>query len=163
MRVSAEGPRNIGDSSRKGAPSMTTKKTSSTGFSAEEKAAMKERAAEAKHTKSAEADAAACAQKIAAMAPDDRALAEQVHAIVMAAVPDLAPKTYYGMPAYARDGKVICFFQESGKFKTRYCTLGFQETANLDDGQMWPTSFAVLAIGDAEHKAITELVKRAAS
>jgi len=76
-------------------------------------------------------------------------------------VPDLAPKNYYGMPAYAHDGKVICFFQESGKFKTRYCTLGFQETANLDDGQMWPTSFAVLAIGDAEHKAITELVKRA--
>lgn len=140
---------------------MATKKSTTTGLSAEERAAVKERAAEVKRTKSVEADAAACAEKIAAMAPSDRAIAEAVHALVLAAAPDLAPKTYYGMPAYARDGKVVCFFQESGKFKTRYCTLGFQDVASLDDGRMWPTSYALIAIGAVEQAAITALVQRA--
>jgi len=140
---------------------MGTKQDTDGGFSNDEKKAMKERAAEAKRTKSAEADAAACAEKIAAMEPSDRVLAEAVHAIVTAAAPDLTPKTYYGMPAYARGGKVVCFFQESGKFKTRYCTLGFQDTANLDDGQSWPTSYAITAIGPTEKKLIDALVKRA--
>lgn len=142
---------------------MGTKQDTDGGFSNDEKKAMKERAAEAKRTKSTEADAAACAEKIAAMEPSDRVLAEAVHAIVTAAAPDLTPKTYYGMPAYARGGKVVCFFQESGKFKTRYCTLGFQDTANLDDGQSWPTSYAITAIGPTEKKLIDALVKRAVS
>jgi len=142
---------------------MATTKSTSGAFSPEEKAAMKELAAESKRAKSAEADAAACQEKIAAMEPSDRALAQAVHAIVTAAAPELAPKTYYGMPAYARDGKVVCFFQSAGKFKTRYCTLGFQETANLDEGPMWPTSYALTAVGDAQEQQITELVKKAVS
>lgn len=135
-------------------------------FTDDEKAAMKERAAEAKRAKSAkgaEADAQACADKIASMAPEDRALAEKVHALVTATAPELAPKTYYGMPAYARDGKVVCFFQDAAKFKSRYCTLGFQDAAALDDGTFWPTSYAVTAIGPAEEKAIAALVSRAVS
>lgn len=100
---------------------------------------------------------------IAAMAPDDRALAERVYDIVMAAAPELAPKTWYGMPAFYKDGKNICFFQAAGKFKVRYCTFGFDVAANLDDGAMWPTGFALIEITPAVEKKITELVKRAAS
>ncbi|HYI59984.1 MAG TPA: DUF1801 domain-containing protein, partial [Microlunatus sp.] len=93
----------------------------------------------------------------------DRALAEQVHAIVTAAAPELASKTWYGMPAYAKDGKLVCFFKPAAKFKMRYATLGFEDAANLDDGAIWPTVFAVTTIGEAEQKMITELVQRAVS
>ena len=137
-------------------------------FSAEEKAAMKEAAAErraaAKREKSAnkaQADLDDVLGKIAAMSDDDRALATRIHDIVLAAAPELAPKTWYGMPAYALDGKVVCFFQEAGKFKSRYATFGFQEAAKLDEGTMWVTSFAVTAIGADEERQITQLVRRA--
>ena len=133
-------------------------------WSAEEKEAMKEHAAEAKRSKAAagkEADRQACLDKIAAMAPADRALAEQVHQIVTAAAPELDVKTWYGMPAYAKDGKAVVFFQDAGKFKARYSTLGFQDNAALDNGTFWPTSFAVVSIDDAVAARIVELVKRA--
>lgn len=144
---------------------MADKKDKGT-FSAEEKAAMKEAAAEKRRAKQADAaaaDAAACAEKIAEMESADRALAEKIHEIVSSAAPELAPRTFYGMPAYGKDGKVVVFFQSAAKFKERYSTLGFQPTANLDDGNMWPTSFALVKIGKAEEKAIRELVKRAVS
>lgn len=134
-------------------------------FSDEEKAAIKEAAAEAKRAKAGKgkaADAQACLDKIAAMAPADRELAERIHDIVTAVAPDLDTKTWYGMPAYAKEGKVVVFFQEAGKFKSRYATLGFQDAAALDDGQFWPTSFAVVSIDDAVAARIADLVKRAA-
>ncbi len=140
------------------------------GFSAEEKAAMKEAAAEqrraAKRAKSADKaaeDLADVLGKIDAMGPADQQLAIRVHELVLAAAPQLVPRTWYGMPAYALDGKVLCFFQEAGKFKTRYCTLGFQDPAGLDEGTMWPISFAVTEIGPVEAERITELVRRAAA
>ncbi len=140
------------------------------GFSAEEKAAMKEAAAEqrraAKRAKSADKaaeDLADVLGKIDAMGPADQQLARRVHELVLAAAPQLVPRTWYGMPAYALDGKVLCFFQEAGKFKTRYCTLGFQDPAGLDEGTMWPISFAVTEIGPVEAERITELVRRAAA
>lgn len=102
-------------------------------------------------------------EAIAAMPEADRALAEKVHAIVKANAPNLAPKTWYGMPAYARDGRVVCFFQSADKFKSRYATFGFQHEANLDDGAMWPTSFALKEIKAAEEAKISELVKKAVS
>ena len=144
---------------------MADKKKDST-FSAEEKAAMKEAAAEKRRAKQADAaaaDAAACAEKIAEMEPADRTLAEKIDEIVSSVAPELAPRTFYGMPAYGKDGKVVVFFQSAAKFKERYSTLGFQPTANIDDGNMWPTSFALVKIGKAEEKAIRELVKRAVS
>jgi len=133
------------------------------GFTAEERAAMKERAKEMKAAKSGKkgdgtADVLA---KIAAMGDDDRVLAERVHEIVTAAAPDLTPKTWYGMPAYARDGKVVCFFQDAAKFKARYATLGFQDAAKLDDGTFWPTSFALTKITPAVEKQIVALVNKA--
>lgn len=138
------------------------------GFSAEEKAAMKDAAAErrraarrAKTADKAAADLQDVIDKIEAMGESDRALALKVHELVMATAPQLAPRTWYGMPAYAADGKVVCFFQESAKFKSRYCTLGFQDAAHLDDGSMWATSFAVTGIGKAEEKQIRELISRA--
>ena len=145
-----------------------TTKTSSDGFSAEERAAMKQRAAElrAEGTKGAKkADALqAVLDSIAAMAPDDRALAERMHATVTSTAPGLSPKTWYGMPAYANDdGKVVVFFKDAGKFKSRYATLGFEEAANLDDGQMWPTSYALTAWTPAVEKKVVELVRTAAS
>ncbi len=148
---------------------MPTKaKTESGGFSAEERAAMKQRAAElrAEGKKGAKkADALqAVLDSIAAMAPDDRALAERVHATVTATAPALSPKTWYGMPAYANeDGKVVLFFKDAGKFKSRYATLGFEEAANLDDGPMWPTSFALTELTPAEEKKIAALVEKALS
>ena len=101
--------------------------------------------------------------KIAAMSDSDRAMAERVHAIVMKAAPGLTPRTWYGMPAYAKDGKVICFFQDAAKFKARYATIGFSDKANLDEGNMWPTAFALTKLTRAEEKRIAELVKQAAS
>ncbi len=149
---------------------MPTKnaKTESDGFSAEERAAMKERAAElrAEGKKGAKkADGLqATLDAIEKMAPEDRALAERVHVTVTAAAPELLPKTWYGMPAYANeDGKVVVFFQDSGKFKYRYSTLGFQDTANLDDGDMWPAAYALMRWSPEVEKAIVALVKAAVS
>ena len=143
-------------------------KTSSDGFSAEERAAMKQRAAElrAEGKKGAkQADALqAVLESIAAMAPDDRALAERVHATVTSTAPGLSPKTWYGMPAYADGaGKVVVFFKDAGKFKSRYATLGFEEAANLDDGPIWPTSYALTGWTPAVEKKVVDLVKNAVS
>ncbi len=149
---------------------MATKRTGSTqsntdaeGFTAEERAAMKERAKEVKAAKRGKKGdgTAEVLEKIAAMADEDRALAERLHEIITKAAPELTPRTWYGMPAYARDGKVVCFFQDAGKFKARYATLGFQDTANLDDGPMWPTSFAVTKLTPAVEKQVVALVKKA--
>jgi uncharacterized protein YdhG (YjbR/CyaY superfamily) len=142
--------------------------TKSDGFSAEERAAMKERAAELraegkKGAKKAD-DLQALLDSIAKMAPADRALAERVHLTVTAAAPELSPKTWYGMPAYAdADGKVVLFFQDSGKFKYRYSTLGFQDAANLDDGDLWPVSYAMQKWSPAVEKKVVGLVKAAVS
>lgn len=106
-------------------------------------------------------DETAVLAKIAAMPAPDRAMAERIHAILKAAAPEVTSRLWYGMPAYAKDGKVVCFFQESRKFKTRYATLGFSDKANLDDGQMWPTAFAITTLGAAEEARIRELVRRA--
>lgn len=145
-----------------------TTAAASDGFSAEERAAMKERAAElrAEGRKGAKrADGLeAVLDAIAKMAPEDRALAERVHVAVTTAAPDLAPKTWYGMPAYAdADGKVVVFFQDAGKFKYRYSTLGFQDTAHLDDGDMWPASFALRAWSPEVEERVVGLVRRAVS
>ena len=140
---------------------MSVKK--SEGFTAEEQAAMRERAKELKaEAQKAEGDSAVLA-KIAEMTESDRAIAERLHAIIKASAPDLSPKTWYGMPAYARDGKIVCFFQSAQKFSTRYATLGFNDTANLDEGAMWPTAFALKELTDAEEARIVELVKKAVS
>jgi uncharacterized protein YdhG (YjbR/CyaY superfamily) len=131
-------------------------------FSPEERAAMKERAAEQKAARrgaDAEADVLA---KIAELPAADRALARRLHALVKGAAPELAPRLWYGMPAYAKDGKVVCFLQPAGKFKTRYSTLGFSDRAQLDDGTMWPTAYAVTELTAAGEARIVELVKRAA-
>jgi uncharacterized protein YdhG (YjbR/CyaY superfamily) len=148
-------------------PAKTAKKKSD-GFSAEERAAMKERAAELRAEGKKGAKTAdglqAVLDRIAEMAPEDRALAERVHVTVTATAPELAPKTWYGMPAYAdADGKVVVFFQDAGKFKYRYSTLGFQEAANLDDGDMWPVSYALKKWSPRVEKKVVELVKAATS
>ena len=147
----------------------TTKKATqkSKGFTADEQAAMKERAKELKAEARAANDRAAgesdVLAKIAEMQESDRVMAEQLHAIVTANAPDLMPKTWYGMPAYARDGKVVCFFQSAEKFGARYATLGFNDGAHLDDGVMWPTSFALKEMTPAEETRIAALVKKAMS
>lgn len=136
----------------------------STGFSAAEKAAMAERAEELRAQRGGKKKADALQdlmEKIEAMPEQDRALAVAVHQIVTEVAPELEPRTWYGMPAYALDGKVVCFFKSAGKFEGRYCELGFNDPAKLDDGSMWPTVFAITAIGPAEEKRITELVTRA--
>ena len=133
-------------------------------FSVEERAAMKERARELKAQKSREAGESDLREKIAEMPESDRTMAEQIHAIVSATAPDLAPKTWYGMPAYAdADGKVVCFFKSADKFKERYATFGFNEPAKLDDGGMWPTSWALTKLTAADEKKIAALVKKAVS
>jgi len=132
------------------------------GFTAEERVAMKERAAELKAQRSGKADGEAdVLAKIAEMPEPDRSMAERIHAIVRATAPDLVPRTWYGMPAYARDGKVVCFFQGASKFKARYATLGFNDAASLDQGAMWPTSFALEQLTAAEERKIAALVKKA--
>jgi uncharacterized protein YdhG (YjbR/CyaY superfamily) len=142
------------------AMAKTTGKTSK-GFSDEEKAAMKERAREVKAGKAdGESDVLA---KIAEMPKADRDIAERLHALIKASAPDLTPRTWYGMPAYAKGGKVVCFFQSAHKFKSRYATLGFSDKANLDKGAMWPTSFALKELTAAEEKKIGALVKKALS
>ncbi|TPW70901.1 iron chaperone [Schumannella sp. 10F1B-5-1] len=141
----------------------TTKKSASEGFSAEEKAAMKQRARELKASSKKADLLKACEDVIAALPDADKAIAQTIHDIVTSTAPGLDPKTYYGMPAYANaDGKIVCFFQPASKWDTRYGTLGFEAPAALDDGDLWPTHFAILKIGAAERKRITELVRRAA-
>ena len=130
-------------------------------FSKEEKAAMRAAAAERRRKASSEEHAAEVLEKIAAMAPADRSMAEAFHKLVLKTAPQLAPKTFYGMAAYALDGKVVCFFQDAGKFKTRYCTIGFQDAAALDDGDLWPTSFALTKFTPAVEKQLAALVKKA--
>src|SRR4051794_33318481 len=127
----------------------------SSKFTAEERAAMRERARELKATASREEAERDVLAKIAEMPKSDRVMAERIHAIIKATAPELAPRTWYGMPAYARDGKVICFFKPAQKFKSRYATFGFNDDANLDQGVMWPTSYALTALTAAEEKKIT--------
>ena len=142
---------------------MSAKKATekSKGFTAEERAAMKERAQELKAEASKADGEKAVLAKIAEMPKADRAMAERLHAIVKASAPALSPKTWYGMPAYAKDGKVLCFFQSADKFKSRYATFGFSDTANLDDGAMWPTSFALKKLTTADEAKIRALVRKA--
>jgi uncharacterized protein YdhG (YjbR/CyaY superfamily) len=135
------------------------------GFTDEERAAMKERAQELKaaaRAKKADGESDVLA-KIAEMAEPDRAMAERLHALIKASAPALSPKTWYGMPAYAKDGKVVCFFQSGHKFNTRYATLGFSDAANLDEGAMWPTAFALKELTAEEEARIGALVKEAVS
>jgi uncharacterized protein YdhG (YjbR/CyaY superfamily) len=155
---------------RKAVASMPAKysKTESDGFSAEERAAMKKRAAELRAESKQGAKKAdelqAVLDSIAQMAPQDRALAERVHMTVTATAPELYPKTWYGMPAYANEaGKVVVFFQDSGKFKYRYSTLGFQDAANLDDGDLWPVSYALQKWSPVVEQKVADLVKAAIS
>jgi uncharacterized protein YdhG (YjbR/CyaY superfamily) len=138
-------------------------KSKTRGFTAEEKAAMKERAREVKAAgRKADGEGDVLA-KIAEMPEADRAMAERLHEVVKASAPELSPRTWYGMPAYAKDGKVLCFFQSAAKFKSRYATFGFSDKANLDQGAMWPTSFALSELTAAEEKKIAGLVKKAVS
>jgi uncharacterized protein YdhG (YjbR/CyaY superfamily) len=143
-------------------PKRTTAiKKQSKGFTTEERAAMKERAQELKaaaRRADGERDVLA---KIAEMPEPDRSLAERLHAIIKTSAPGLAPRTWYGMPAYSKDDKIVCFFQSADKFKSRYATFGFNDTANLDQGAMWPTSFALKELTAAEEKKIGALVKKA--
>jgi uncharacterized protein YdhG (YjbR/CyaY superfamily) len=144
----------------------TPTKRGTAAFTAEERSAMKERASELKADARATKDRAegeqAVLAKIAEMRPADRDMAERLHAVVHASAPDLVPKTWYGMPAYARDGKVVCFFQSAEKFSTRYATLGFSDEARLDQGGMWPTAFALSRWSPADDSTIAALVKQAA-
>lgn len=147
---------------------MSRSEKSTQGFTAEERAAMKTRAkelkAEARASKNRAEGEKAVLAAIAEMPEKERAMAQRIHAIVTASAPDLLPKTWYGMPAYAnKDGKVVCFFQGAQKFNTRYSTLGFNESANLDDGVMWPTAFALTDLTPAEEERIAALVRKAVS
>ena len=152
---------------QKSAKSTTATGKKSKGFTDEERAAMKERAKELKAEARADKDKADgesdVLAKIAEMPEPDRAMAERLHAIIKASAPALSPKTWYGMPAYAKDGKVVCFFQSAQKFNTRYATFGFNDAANLDEGAMWPTSFALKELTAAEEARIGALVKKAVS
>src|SRR5262249_16729580 len=144
---------------RKSPKRTAATKKASAGFTAEEKAAMKERARELKAA-AGKADARRdVLAKIAEMPASDRALAKRIHTIVTATAPDLSPRTWYGMPAYAKDDKVVCFYKSAHKFKSRYATLGFSDKANLDDGHMWPTDFALKKLTAADEKRIAGLVK----
>ena len=147
-------------------PSTTATPKKSAAFTDEEQAAMKERVqewkADGQHAAQAEGETAVLA-KIAALPPPDRVLAERLHAIIKANAPALSPKTWYGMPAYAKDGQVVCFFQSAQKFKTRYATLGFSDKANLDEGPMWPTAFALQELTAAEEARIGALLKKVVS
>jgi uncharacterized protein YdhG (YjbR/CyaY superfamily) len=146
-------------------PATAKGTTANKGFTADERAAMKERAkelkAEARANQDREAGERDLLAKIAEMPKADKILAERFHAIVTANAPDLMPKTWYGMPAYARDGKVVCFFKSADKFDSRYATIGFEESAHLDDGTMWQTSFAVTKLTPADEKKIAALVRKA--
>jgi uncharacterized protein YdhG (YjbR/CyaY superfamily) len=151
------------------AENTTTTAKTYEGFTAEERAAMKDRAKELKAagrrgSRAAKADGeSAVLEKLAEMPESDRVLGERLHAIIKASAPSLSPKLWYGMPAYAQDGKIICFFQSAQKFNTRYATLGFSDKANLDDGTMWPTTFALTKLTAADEARIGALVKQALS
>jgi len=149
------------------ATETTKSNASDSGFSEDELAAMKQRAAELRAEKKGGAkkadEAEACVEAISSLPQPDRGLAEQIHRIVLDVAPHLDPKTWYGFPSYARNGKVVVFFKPASKFKSRYATLGFEEAAQLDDGAMWVTSYAVIEIGQAEEKLIRKLVKKAAA
>ena len=149
------------------AKSTTAAGETAKGFTDEEKAAMQERAKELKAEARANKDRAAgesdLLAKIAEMPEPERAMARRLHEIITASAPALSPKTWYGMPAYAKDGKVVCFFQSASKFNTRYATFGFQHDANLDEGEMWPTAYALKALTATEEERISALVKKAAS
>jgi len=155
------------EDTQKSAKSSTAINKKSEGFTDEERAAMKERARELKaeaRTKKDKADGESdVLAKIAEMQGPERAMAERLHAIIKASAPALSPKTWYGMPAYAKDGKVVCFFQSAQKFNSRYATFGFNDTANLDEGAMWPTSFALKELTATEEARISALVKKAVS
>jgi uncharacterized protein YdhG (YjbR/CyaY superfamily) len=141
-------------------PARRGRGKASSGFTAEEKAAMQERARE---LKASEADGERqVLAKIAELPPADRALAERIHALIKATAPGLSPRTWYGMPAYAKDGQVICFFQSAHKFKARYATLGFSDKAKLDEGELWPVAFALVKLSSAVEAKIAALVKKAA-
>ena len=148
---------------------MTTKTTTakskrSNGFTAEEQAAMKERSRELKATRAGKADGESdVLAKIAEMQEPDRVMATRLHAVIKASAPALSPRTWYGMPAYAKDGKVLCYFQCAQKFKTKHATFGFSDTANLDEGTMWPVVFALKELTATEEARITALVKKAVS
>ncbi|MGH2774871.1 MAG: iron chaperone [Actinomycetota bacterium] len=142
---------------QKSAKRTTTRGKKSKGFTAEERAAMKERAKELK----AEARESDVLAKIAEMPEPDRSMGKRLHAIIRANAPALSPKTWYGMPAYAKDDEIVCFFQSADKFKSRYATFGFNDAANLDEGAMWPTTFALKKLTAAEEKKIAALVKKA--
>jgi uncharacterized protein YdhG (YjbR/CyaY superfamily) len=152
---------------QKSAKRTTATGKTSAGFSAEERAAMKERAnelrAEARAGKDRAAGERAVLAKIAEMPEPDRAMAERLHAIIEESAPVLSPKTWYGMPAYAKEGKAVCFFQSGQKYNSRYSTFGFQDAANLDDGAMWPTAFALTELTAADEARIAALVKQAVS
>ena len=152
----------------KKATQKPTKRTTATGkaskgWTAEERAAAKAYAQERKAEARGENDERAALAAIAAMPKPDRRLAERLHAVIKASAPDLSPKTWYGMPAYAKEGKVVCFFQSADKFKARYATIGFNDTANLDQGAMWPTAFALKELTATEEAKISKLVKKAVS
>src|SRR4051794_21342630 len=138
---------------------MNSKK--STGFTAEERAAMKERARELKAERGKADGEAEGLAEIAEMTKAERTMAERIHAVVKASAPELSPKTWYGMPAYAKDGKVVCFFQSAQKFKSRYATLGFSDNAHLDEGDLWPVAFALRRLTAAEEKKIAALLEQA--
>lgn len=136
------------------------RETTPEGFTAEERAAMRERVRELRRAGTSDGEADVL-EKIAEMPEPDRSMAERIHALVTATAPELEPRTWYGMPAYAKDGKVVCFFQSGAKFKTRYATLGFNDAARLDRGSMWPVAFALRELGPAEEAKIAALVRRA--
>ena len=151
---------------KKATKKTTTKRatrTTSKGFTPEERAAMKERAKELKATANRAEGEKALLAAIAKMPKPDRAMGKRLHELITASAPDLAPKTWYGMPAYVKDDKVVCFFQSADKFKSRYATFGFNDTANLDQGAMWPTDFALKELTPAVEKKIARLVKKAVS
>jgi len=135
--------------------------TASAGFTAEERAAMRERAKELKAAQSKADGDRDCLAKIAEMQGSDRTMAERLHALITASAPDLAPRTWYGMPAYAKDGQLVCFFRSAQKFNTRYATLGFSDKAHLDDGTMWPTDFALTDVTTDDEARIGALVQQA--
>jgi uncharacterized protein YdhG (YjbR/CyaY superfamily) len=158
-----EGTMSANTATPKSAKSTTASGKTSKGFTAEERAAMRERARELKARADKADGESEVLAKIAELPEPDRTLAERLHAIIKASAPALSPKTWYGMPAYARDGKVVCFFQSAQKFNTRYATLGFNDAANLDEGALWPVAFALTELTAAEEARIGALVKKAVS